>query len=153
MKTRSLLHILMGAACAFPLIAQANPFPSGSPAFITSYAKLLADQKATGKPAIIIFSASWCPPCQIMKKETYPSPAVSPYHQSFLWAYLDADDPANQTAAMQYGVQGLPHHTFLEGTGRPLGYLTGADKPSAFAKVLQTVLRQIKSTGKTTASL
>ena len=36
----------------------------GMPAFESSYESVMAAAKATGKPAVIIFSAHWCPPCR-----------------------------------------------------------------------------------------
>ncbi|MGL5017713.1 MAG: thioredoxin family protein [Luteolibacter sp.] len=142
MTTRTFLS----ASCAFlasallPNAAPTTEFPKGSPHFHTSYSKLLAEQKATGKPAIIIFSAAWCAPCQSMKKSVYPHSTVVPFHDQFVWAYLDGDDPKNKPAMEKYAVQGIPHIEFLNRTGKSLAKQTGPLKAKEFTKKLQEVL-------------
>ena len=140
MKTRAFLSLALGSLCALPLTAAAGDFPKGSPKFVTSYRKLLSEQKETGKPAIVVFSASWCPPCQAMKKEVYPSTAVKPYHEKFIWAYLDTDDSQNKKAASQFAVQGIPHIEFLNSAGESIGQQVGGNSPEAFAKKLEAIL-------------
>lgn len=140
MKTRTFLSLAIAGFCTLPFTAAAGEFPKGSPKFVTSYRKLLSDQKETGKPAIVIFSASWCPPCQSMKKEVYPSAAVQPYHDKFVWAYLDADDNLNKKAAEKFAVNGIPHIEFLNAAGESIGQQVGGNSPDAFAKKLEGIL-------------
>lgn len=142
MKTRSFLTLILSltALLAMPFVAFSGDFPKGSPTFVTSYAKALAESKESGKPAILIFSASWCPPCQAMKKEVYPSAAVKPFHDKFIWAYLDADDDKNKKAMEKYGVEGIPHIEFLNPSGESIGKQVGGGAPEDFAKKLKGFL-------------
>ncbi len=142
MTTRTFLSVSFAflANALLPHAAAAEEFPKGSPRFHTSYSKLLAEQKATGKPAIIIFSAVWCAPCQSMKKSVYPHATVAPYHDQFVWAYLDGDDPQNKPAMEKYAVQGIPHIEFLNRTGKSCAKQTGPLKAKDFTKKLQEVL-------------
>ena len=140
MKTRSFLGLILAAVCALPFTAGAGEFPKGSPKFITSYRKLLSEQKETGKPAIVIFSATWCGPCQTMKNKVYPSAAVQPFHDKFLWAYLDADDRMNEKAKEKFAVSGIPHIEFLNAAGESIGQQVGSNSPEAFAKKLEEIL-------------
>ena len=144
MNTRSFLLSSLGVAAllAAPFTASAGEFPKGSPKFVNSYRKALSDAKAGGKPAIIIFSASWCPPCQAMKKEVYPSEAVKAYHDKFVWAYLDADDGQNKKPMEKYGVEGIPHIEFLNASGESVGKQVGGTEPEAFAKTLAGILEK-----------
>lgn len=112
----------------------------GGPAFLDNFDKAVAASKSSGKPLIAIFSASWCPPCQQMKKSVYPSKEAQPFHDKFVWAYLDADDRANGAVMSQFKVSGIPHVAFVAPDGQIMGHFAGAISPKEFAEVLTQVL-------------
>ena len=136
------LIILLAAAIMLP--AFASDFPSGSPKFGTNYETALATAKKEGKPIILVFSATWCPPCQSMKKAVYPSAEVKPLHDKFVWAYLDVDDTENAKAATKYGVEGIPHVQFLSSEGKNIDKVVGGLPPAEFAATLSKVLKEAK---------
>ena len=125
-------------------------FPKDSPKFKTTLGAATSEAKKDNKPVIAIFSAVWCGPCQKMKHDVYPSDAVKPYHDKFVWAYLDADSSGNQAAMKKFGVSGIPHIEFLDSTGKSMGKQVGSTSPEAFAKTLGEMLK--KAGGTTTAS-
>lgn len=141
MNRRSLLAILAVAITGMFVSRPsfAGDFPEGSPKFETSYKKALAAAAKDGKPVVVVFSASWCPPCQANKKKVYPSEAVKPYHDKFIWAYLDTDEEANAATAKEFGVSGIPHIQFVDKDGKALDKLIGGTTPEAFAKKLEAV--------------
>lgn len=100
--------------------------------------------KKTGKPVILVFSAAWCPPCQAMKHDVYPSAAVKRLQDKFVWAYLDVDDERNESAASKYGVNGIPHIEFLNADGKEIDKQVGGTSPEAFARTLESVLAKAK---------
>jgi thiol:disulfide interchange protein len=138
---RSLLRalILTPLLCASTAVL-ADDFPKGSPKFEKSYRSALSEAKKTGKPILAVFSASWCGPCQMMKKNVYPTEAIKPYHDKFVWAYLDADDKDNEKAMKEFGVNGIPHIQFLSSDGKPVDKQVGASGADSFAKTLDGVL-------------
>ncbi len=136
------LITLLVAALMLP--AFASEFPEGSPKFSTSYAAALETAKKEGKPVILVFSAAWCPPCQSMKKNVYPSAEVKPLQDKFVWAYLDVDEEANAKAAQKYGVEGIPHVQFLNSEGKDVDKLVGGVPPAEFAGLLNKVLAKAK---------
>jgi thiol:disulfide interchange protein len=114
---------------------------SGAPKFESSHSVALSVAKKEGKPVVLVFSASWCPPCQMMKKTVYPSDIVKPYHDKFVWAYLDVDSAANQLTAQDYGVKGIPHIEFVNASGEPLvEEQVGGSLPQSFAMRLASAL-------------
>jgi thiol-disulfide isomerase/thioredoxin len=133
---------LLLSTLALPFASIAGEFPAGSPPFVTSLEAVTKASQASGKPAIVVFSASWCPPCQSMKHDVYPSAAVKPLHDQFVWAYLDVDDPANAAAAKKFGVNGIPHIQFLGKDGKKLQKQVGSSSPEDFAKLLKGVLKK-----------
>jgi len=135
--------ILLVLAAATGL-ALASDFPKGSPAFKDSSTSAISAAKKSGKPIIMVFSAAWCPPCQMMKKEVYPSAEVKAFHDKFIWAYLDVDDERNEEIASKFGVQGIPHIEFLDSSGKEIDKQIGANSPEDFAKTLSSVLAKVK---------
>lgn len=135
---KNLALMLMALACAAPVFA--GDFPKGSPPFLHDYATALSTAKGSGKPVILVFSAVWCPPCQAMKKSVYPSAEVKPFHDKFVWAYLDVDQAANETVAKQFRVEGIPHIEFLNLDGKALDKQVGASSAKEFSQTLARVL-------------
>jgi thiol:disulfide interchange protein len=129
-----------GLSVATYTYAAGHDFPAGSPKFETKYKSALAEAKKTGKPIIAVFSATWCGPCQNAKKTVYPSEAVKPYHDKFVWVYLDVDEAGNKKAAEEYGVSSIPHIQFISKDGKALSKQVGAPSPEGFAKLLEGVL-------------
>jgi len=147
MNRRSLL-VVAAAALAGTLIFRsslaAEDFPAGSPAFETDYKTALAAAAKSGKPLIVVFSATWCAPCKVNKKKVYPSAKVKPYHDKFIWAYLDMDAEANVKPAQQFGVSIIPHVQFLTKGGKAFDKLVEATTPEAFVKKMDAVLAAAK---------
>ncbi len=133
---KSILLILAAATS----LAFAGDFPQGSPPFKDSSATAMSAAKTSGKPVILVFSAAWCPPCQAMKHDVYPSAAVKALHDKFVWAYLDIDDPRNESAATKYGVNGIPHIEFLNASGKEIDKQIGGTSSEQFAKTLESIL-------------
>lgn len=142
------LTLALLAACS---VALASDFPKGSPAFETKLSEALKKAKAEGKPVIAVFSAVWCGPCQMMKKQVYPSAEVTPFHDKFVWAYLDTDEAANEADASKYGVSGIPHIQFLDKNGKPVDKQVGSSPAGEFAKTLEGILQKTGA-GKTAAA-
>ena len=144
MNRRSIFAILAAAVCGFAVPATSraagHDFPAGSPKFETKYKAALAEGKKSGKPVLLVFSASWCGPCQANKKNVYPSDAVKPYHDKFVWAYLDADEAGNKKPMAEYKVNGIPHIQFLDKDGKVIDQQVGGTTPEDFAKKLEAVL-------------
>ena len=131
------------------LTLQGADFPAGSPKFFTTAARVLEAAKQNGKPVIIVFSASWCGPCQTMKKNVYPSDEVQPFRDKFNWAYLDIDEEANSKLAEGFHVDTIPHLFFLDAAGKTtLDDLKDVTPPKDFAKKLTEVLKQAEAAKK-----
>jgi thiol:disulfide interchange protein len=133
-KLFAIVAALLVGATSFLNQARAADFPKGSPEFVTSYAAALKASKESGEPVVLLFSAGWCPPCPANKHNVYPSAAVKPFHDRFVWAYLDADEEANVTVMEKFGVTGIPHIQFLDKTGKSLGSTIGGTTPAATSR-------------------
>lgn len=144
---------LLLLATLFSLSLQASDFPKGSPKFFTSAGSALKAAKQNGKPVIIVFSASWCGPCQTMKKDVYPSAEVQPLQDKFNWAYLDIDEEANSKLAEGFKVVTIPHLFFLDSEGKTtLDDLKDVTPPKDFVKKLNKVLKKAEAAQKKSGS-
>lgn len=139
---RTLLRSLLAAPLLLAVTAVAGDFPKGSPKFKTSFKKAMAEAKEANKPAVVVFSASWCGPCQTMKKSVYPSDEIKALHDKFVWAYLDTDEKDNAKVAEEFNVRGIPHIQFLSPDGKPIDKQIGSSSPEAFAATLEKVLEK-----------
>ena len=124
--------------------ASAASFPKGSPKFQTDFAAAQKLSKSTGKPMVVVFSAPWCAACQVQKKKVYPSSTVKPFHDRFVWVYLNTDVKKNDAVANSYGVKKLPTIQFVNSAGRQLDKPVGVVDSRSFAKKLSGVLQKAK---------
>lgn len=115
---------------------------SGELMFYDDFNEAIAAAGESGKPVITIFSAKWCAPCQAMKKKVYPSSEVAPFHDSFVWAYLDTDQEKNRGLMEKFKVSGIPHISFVSASGEVIEETKGSMAPSDFAKVLTKTLEK-----------
>lgn len=115
-----------------------NHAPSND--FRTDYQAALDDAKQQEKPVLIAFSASWCPPCQQMKKNVYPDPKVQALFASIIPVYVDTDE--NAALANQYGVNGIPAYVVLSPNGDKLTEFVGYHEPQDFVNKINNAIAQ-----------
>jgi protein disulfide-isomerase len=81
----------------------------------------LAESAKTGKPILVDFTASWCPPCKVMKHEVWPDAQVAKAaNDGYVPLLVDVDDPRNAAVAERYGIRGIPTVLVLDGKGKVL---------------------------------
>lgn len=115
-------------------VIHAGDFPKNSPKFFTSYAEAEKVVQETKKPRVVVFSASWCGPCQEMKKSVYPDSAIQVFHDRFEWVYVDVEE--NEELATKFRVNSIPRIDILSADGKLLGQQVGGGTVNEFSSFL-----------------
>jgi thioredoxin 1 len=96
-----------------------------------------ADVLEAGRPVLVDFTASWCPPCRVMKPVLAELAAERP---DLDVVQLDVDD--HQRTAAAYGVLSMPTFMLFR-DGRPVLQLVGARPKARLARELAEVLEGV----------
>ncbi len=111
--------------------------------------KALTLAQEQDKPLMIDFTATWCPPCQMMEDSTFSHPDVIQKAAAFVPVRIDVDkqgEIANRynCNASRYGGIGIPNFLFLDKEGRELKHPIGYRGPDAFLSVMDSVLSMLE---------
>jgi thiol:disulfide interchange protein len=103
----------------------------------TDYDAALAESRASGKPVLLDFSATWCPPCQVMKHEAWPDAQVRDLaNGKYIPVALDVDLSASRRPAEKYNITTIPAIVIVDGNGNVVRSGSFMDK-SELAQFLQ----------------
>ncbi len=94
----------------------------------------LSSASASGKPVLLVFTASWCPPCKVMKHEVWTDPTVRQLVESnFHPILLDIDLETSHAAADRYQVESIPSIFVLNAKGEVLRRASTMDSEETIA--------------------
>lgn len=83
----------------------------------------IARSRETGKPVVVVSSATWCPPCQQLKKTTLVDAGVESWlTENTIPVYLDVDQAS--ASATSLGVRSIPDTQVLV-NGQSVARLSG----------------------------
>jgi thiol:disulfide interchange protein len=78
-----------------------------------SYREAYQDAQAGDKPLLVLVTATWCPPCQVMKQTTIPELMRKESFKDFHYATVDLDQE-KELAQQLIGTRGLPQLIMFE---------------------------------------
>lgn len=111
------LFVVVAAVAAVVLLAKTRQTHEMIP-WRTDFAAASAEARGMGKPILVDFWATWCGPCQEMRRTTWSDPKVAAAMKDFVPVEIDVDK--NGELAGQYGVQSIPHLVLLTPEGKEI---------------------------------
>ncbi len=99
-KTITLLLAIM----LVPQIVLAN----SQPVYVNNLLDALAEAESSNKDILLVFTAGWCPVCQIMKKEILENPSVV---EDKIVCYIEYD--LNRDLVNEYQVKIIPDYLIM----------------------------------------
>lgn len=110
-------------------------------------AKILAKQQ--NKLIFIDLYTTWCGPCKLMKKNTFPNPELGEFfNKNFISLYIDAEKEGTELAK-RFKIVNYPSFLFLDHNGELVQYEYGYYNAAQFLNVGQSVLEKRNTTKKT----
>lgn len=111
------MWFIAGALMALPIQetkpVQDAPEKSVTKAEDRTYASAFAEAQAAQRPLVVVVTATWCPPCQVLKNKVINPLEAKKGFDNVILAYVDMDK--EPTLAKQLiGTQGIPQMIVFE---------------------------------------
>lgn len=106
-----------------------------------SYQASLTQAQSENKPVLLAFHASWCPPCKMMKHQTYHDPEVIKTTDQFVRIMVDVD--AQGEVAGKYGIDPIPAYVVLNPNGTIADRFEGYLEAGQFVARLNNALEKV----------
>jgi thioredoxin-related protein len=130
---------LLALALAVPAKAARGDLPSTNVAWLTANAdadieRAFAQARTQGKPLLLYWGATWCPPCNQLKATLFNRQDFATQSKHFVAVFVDGDRPAAQKLGARFKVSGYPTLVLFTPEGREITRLPGeADAPQVLS--------------------
>lgn len=91
--------------------------------------------KAEDKPILAMFSAEWCPPCKMMKKDVLPTDVVKNALEPYVLVYIDGEEQPD--LATRYQVENWPTFVLMDPQAQMFdSFAGGVGDPEQFVMIV-----------------
>ncbi len=130
----------VGAISSF--VTSAN-LESGIQFQTESWNEVLLKARNEKKLIFLDISASWCGPCKLLKKNTFPDEAVGAFYNAhFINVALDGELGEGKELAQKYAIKGYPTLLFIDANGNVIVQSGGYRNADNFLKLGREVIEK-----------
>lgn len=104
---------LASLAFAIVMIAAQNVNAQTSSPQVMDYKTAYEKAQMGDKPLLVLITAEWCPPCQVMKKTTIPELMQKSAFKDFHYSTVDLDEESTLAREL-IGTRGVPQLIMFE---------------------------------------
>lgn len=113
-----------------------------------TFTELLAIAKKENKLLFVDAFTTWCGPCKMMDKNTFPQPNVGEfYNATFINSKIDMEKGEGIDIAKKYKVMAYPTYLFINGDGELIHRVTSYFEPEKFISVGKDAINPTKQLG------
>jgi len=114
--------------------------PSNDVAWSKDYGSAQQLASDSGKPLLLFFTADWCVPCRIMKRQVFADQDVmKAINAKLVPIMLYQNEPGNEELFTKYNVQGTPITIVTDATGNVLTYAVGRLSKTEFLELIEGI--------------
>ncbi|HWE02517.1 MAG TPA: thioredoxin family protein [Tepidisphaeraceae bacterium] len=106
----------------------------------TDFAAARAEAARTHRPLFLDFTASWCGPCQTMRRTAWTDPAVAAAMADLVPVQIDIDQQGD--LARKFGISSIPALLLLDERGNVLKEQAGLLSPDKFIAWLKSKIER-----------
>jgi len=139
-RTRLLAAAALALTIAWaPAHAKPGYLPSTNVSWLVAAAdvdieRAFGQARAQGKPVLLYWGASWCPPCNQLKATLFNRQDFAAQSKHFVAVFVDGDRPAAQKLGARFKVSGYPTLVLFTPEGQEITRLPGeADAPQVLS--------------------
>ena len=111
--------------------------PPNEIAWAKDYDSAREQSVESGKPIVLYFTATWCVPCRIMKRQVWADEQVrKKVNSGFIPVAIDIGSPENTDLMTAYKVSGAPVTIVCDSQGNALNWRAGGTTKADFLKLL-----------------